>query len=61
MDNELYSFSLALHGNDLNAMIPWLCNFWAQHYNFLVDLPIFEEYEQEWFRQQYNFNKIYDC
>jgi hypothetical protein len=38
-----------------------LAHLWAEHFNFLLSLGFYEEWEKQWFQEQVNFNKIYDC
>jgi hypothetical protein len=37
-------------------------SIWLDHYNFLLSLTsLYEEWECKWFKEECNFNKIYDC
>jgi hypothetical protein len=36
------------------------CNWWVDHYSFLLGLSYYTEADKVWFREQINMNKIYD-
>lgn len=36
------------------------CKLWMDHFNFLLSLSFNTEEENAWYKEQFNFNKVYD-